>query len=102
MRILGIFAAFLVCLSDTASTGPTPAGMAGLRHKRRHTQAVGRRKRRLEGRARTCTDGKEKGDPLRAAPGMVQDAVCYSSFVPRAISGRNPGLYGFLSGVGSR
>ena len=30
MRVSGMFTAFCVCLSDTASNGPTPAGMAGL------------------------------------------------------------------------
>ena len=37
MRVLRTFTAFCVCLSDTAGHGPTPAGMAGLRHKTRHT-----------------------------------------------------------------
>ena len=36
MLVSGMFTAFLVCLSDTARDGPTPAGMAGLRHKQRH------------------------------------------------------------------
>lgn len=36
MRVSRMFTAFCVCLSDTASTGPTPAGIAGLRHKQRH------------------------------------------------------------------
>ena len=38
MLVSGRFAAFLVCLSDTARDGQTPAGMAGLRHKQRHKQ----------------------------------------------------------------
>ncbi len=38
MLVSGMFAAFLVPLSDTASDGQTPAGMAGLRHKQRHKQ----------------------------------------------------------------
>ncbi len=36
MLVSGRFAAFLVCLTDTARDGQTPAGMAGLRHKQRH------------------------------------------------------------------
>jgi hypothetical protein len=41
MRVPRMFAAFLVYLSETASTGPTPAGMAGLRHKQRHKTTQG-------------------------------------------------------------
>lgn len=36
MRVWCTFTAFLVCLSDTAGDGHTPAGTAGLRHKLRH------------------------------------------------------------------
>ena len=36
MRVSRTFTAFRVCLSDTARHRPTPAGMAGLRHKLRH------------------------------------------------------------------
>ena len=41
MRVSRTFTAFCVCLSDTASTGSTPAGMAGLRHKQRHKATPG-------------------------------------------------------------
>ena len=36
MRVSSVLTAFLVCLSDTARYGPTPAGIAGLRHNERH------------------------------------------------------------------
>jgi len=43
MRVRCIFTDFLVCLSDTASDGPTPVGMAKLRHKQRHKRTHGPR-----------------------------------------------------------
>jgi hypothetical protein len=36
MLVSGMFAVFCVCPSDTEEYRPTPAGMAGLRHKLRH------------------------------------------------------------------
>jgi hypothetical protein len=36
MRVSRTLTALLACLSDTASNGQTPAGMAGLRHNQRH------------------------------------------------------------------
>jgi hypothetical protein len=41
MQVSGMSTAFCVCLSDTAGNGPTPAGIAGLRHKPRHKTTQG-------------------------------------------------------------